>query len=93
MLNNFEIVKLQLAEIAYKCLNKQLPFSSSSYFKDVLKNFSHDIIYKIKENQKYFRSSKRLELLWCELQCSQKMERNTMHSKQKTLRLSLPLKN
>lgn len=58
MLNIFEIVKLQLAEIAYKCVNKQLPFSSSSYFKDV--NFSHEYNTRSKKNKNIFVPRKNL---------------------------------
>ena len=58
MLNIFEIVKLQLAEIAYKCVNKQLPFSSSSYFKDV--NLSHEYNTRSKKNKNIFVPRKNL---------------------------------
>ena len=46
MLNIFEIVKLQLAEIAYKYVNRHLSFLSSNYFKDV--NFLHEYITRSK---------------------------------------------
>ena len=54
----FEIVKLQLAEIAYKCVNKELPFSSSNYFKDV--NFPHEYNTRSKKNKHIFVPRKNL---------------------------------